>query len=723
MRNFQFQLISVVLAVLVALAPHTTLASTSFTDVNLYNDEITFLTERGIITGYDDRTFRPTQNIKRMQAVQVIIRHLTQEGITPSTNAPTPQFSDLKPGDYGYDEVKLAVQLGIIDGTRSKFNAWQPLTRDQMAKILVEAYDLTGESQLLFNDVSTSHWAQPYIATLAGNNITTGYDDNTFRPRTNMSRQHFAVFMARMLDDRFKQDASTPADLTNITTLEKNVVMVHALNYAGQPIAQASGFFIGNGIVMTTASVFETGNTFVITDSDGVQHELLGYVDKDTNLDVAVVKTAKPIPRPGFPLVAFSNLEKGDRVIAIGSPQGIMNTVSDGIISGLHDNDEDYVDIIQISIPLSAEHAGAPILNEAGQLVGIALYGEDDGSLHFALPTDYVHDMIANTTNMPYENTGFSYFSRDTNVKYTTVAPDMNLPFMVKDVVQQPNSSILYALSEHSDIVYKIDYDKQTIETHNLAGDVIPVALEVHNGEVFILYKKITNNAAAEIVVLNANTLEQTRQFPLLDLNDEAIENPFDLVVHDDYVYVSTGERMEYLFAYNHQLETRVSQHFLAEEYSTLAISEDGTKVFATDYSKHYDDAVEVYEVDKGQIKGLSNFYRGEFGKKASLHGKYVYGTNGVVFDAATRTKQTQFHIPYYDDIAFGMDRIYVGTYGILETFDASTHKLLNRVNVPGQLKRVFSSNGTAVVISEVLENGSNRPKHAIYKINGEESN
>lgn len=181
-------------------------AATQFKDVKLYEEEITYLSDKGIIKGYEGGYFKPEVSIKRIQAVQMILR---EKGITDFT-APNPGFTDMKPGDYGYAEVSKAVQLGIIGGKtdaktgKKYFDPMGTLTRGQMAKILVLAYDIKGTYNGSFTDVSPSSEVHGYVSALAANNITTGYGDNTFRPNATMSRQHFSLFFARYLNPAFK---------------------------------------------------------------------------------------------------------------------------------------------------------------------------------------------------------------------------------------------------------------------------------------------------------------------------------------------------------------------------------------------------------------------------------------------------------------------------------------------------------------------------------------
>ncbi|UTE77352.1 S8 family serine peptidase [Rossellomorea sp. KS-H15a] len=163
-------------------------------------EEIETLNVQGVINGYDNGKFGVADNIKRIQAAQMIVRALNLD----TANRPNPNLKDVQPGSYGYDVIATVADEGIMTGNNGVFNTQGTLTRAQMAKILVEAYNLTGTTNQTFKDVTTGYWASGYINTLAANGITTGYDNNTFKPQDNLTRSQFAVFLARIQDDRFK---------------------------------------------------------------------------------------------------------------------------------------------------------------------------------------------------------------------------------------------------------------------------------------------------------------------------------------------------------------------------------------------------------------------------------------------------------------------------------------------------------------------------------------
>lgn len=196
------------LAMILALTLVTTQesqAASGFPDVTLYKDEIEYLTDKKIINGYADGTFGPNNNLTRLQAVSMILR---EKGIINFT-APNPGFTDIQPGDYGYEIVAKAVELGFIGGKTASdgskyFDPAAPLTRGQMSKILAEGYQLPKTKDVTFSDVPSTNGFKDYISILATERITTGYADGTFKPAATLTRAHFATFMARMLDDKFK---------------------------------------------------------------------------------------------------------------------------------------------------------------------------------------------------------------------------------------------------------------------------------------------------------------------------------------------------------------------------------------------------------------------------------------------------------------------------------------------------------------------------------------
>ncbi|BDX21910.1 peptidase [Polynucleobacter sp. TUM22923] len=152
-----------------------------------------------------------------------------------------------------------------------------------------------------------------------------------------------------------------------------------------------SGFIIdSNGLVLTNAHVVEGANTIYVTltDKREFKAKLLG-MDKRT--DVAVLKIdARDLPR--LPLGDSSRVRVGEWVLAIGSPFGLENTVTAGIVSAKSRDTGDYLPFIQTDVAVNPGNSGGPLINTAGQVIGInsQIFSRSGGymGISFAIPID-----------------------------------------------------------------------------------------------------------------------------------------------------------------------------------------------------------------------------------------------------------------------------------------------------------------------------------------------
>ena len=152
-----------------------------------------------------------------------------------------------------------------------------------------------------------------------------------------------------------------------------------------------SGFIIeSNGLILTNAHVVEGASTIYVTltDKREFKAKLLG-LDKRT--DVAVVKIdARDLPR--LPLGDSSRVRVGEWVLAIGSPFGLENTVTAGIVSAKSRDTGDYLPFIQTDVAVNPGNSGGPLLNTAGQVIGInsQIFSRSGGymGISFAIPMD-----------------------------------------------------------------------------------------------------------------------------------------------------------------------------------------------------------------------------------------------------------------------------------------------------------------------------------------------
>ncbi|WP_426732097.1 S1C family serine protease [Myxococcus faecalis] len=186
-----------------------------------------------------------------------------------------------------------------------------------------------------------------------------------------------------------------PADTGLPQTIKRvapGVVTIKTFDAQGGPLGLGSGFLVEGGRVVTNAHVVEHAARAEVYDSE---EQLLGVTDHAESLSAHVdlaVLPAMPLP-PTTLRLATSEPLIGESIFVIGAPQGLSNTVSTGIISALRGNEGKRW--IQITAPISQGSSGGPVLNQAGEVVGVSVAVLRDGqNLNFAVPIRDVKALI-----------------------------------------------------------------------------------------------------------------------------------------------------------------------------------------------------------------------------------------------------------------------------------------------------------------------------------------
>ncbi|MFM0594494.1 DegQ family serine endoprotease [Paraburkholderia dilworthii] len=152
-----------------------------------------------------------------------------------------------------------------------------------------------------------------------------------------------------------------------------------------------SGFILSaDGYVMTNAHVVDDADTIYVTltDKREFKAKLIGVDDRT---DVAVVK----ISAANLPTITIGDSNKvrvGEWVVAIGSPFGLENTVTAGIVSAKGRDTGDYLPFIQTDVAVNPGNSGGPLINMQGEVIGInsQIYSRTGGfmGISFAIPID-----------------------------------------------------------------------------------------------------------------------------------------------------------------------------------------------------------------------------------------------------------------------------------------------------------------------------------------------
>jgi trypsin-like peptidase/tetratricopeptide repeat protein len=168
----------------------------------------------------------------------------------------------------------------------------------------------------------------------------------------------------------------------------QSVVVIHALDAEGNPINLGSGVVTGRELVTTNCHVIEEAGRIEVTYQGNSFPATRGALHQER--DVCQVR----VPQLGAPRAVLSTgrLRVGQRVYAIGAPEGLELTFSEGIVSSLRDFDGSQY--IQTSAAISQGSSGGGLFDAEGRLVGITAFFIAEGqNLNFALPASWIVDL------------------------------------------------------------------------------------------------------------------------------------------------------------------------------------------------------------------------------------------------------------------------------------------------------------------------------------------
>ena len=157
---------------------------------------------------------------------------------------------------------------------------------------------------------------------------------------------------------------------------------------------QGSGFIVdSDGLIVTNQHVMENAVAARVQLASGDVYRKVSVLAMDERRDLAVVQVSA-FDLPTLELGNSDSVKIGADVIAIGSPLGLENTVSTGIVSGRRKEPDGY-HLLQISAPASQGSSGGPVLSPDGRAIGVATSQMQGGqNLNFAVPINYARGLL-----------------------------------------------------------------------------------------------------------------------------------------------------------------------------------------------------------------------------------------------------------------------------------------------------------------------------------------
>ncbi|QDZ98842.1 S-layer homology domain-containing protein [Lysinibacillus fusiformis] len=244
----------------------------AFSDVKINQEQgraIESLAVQGIINGYMDGTFKPNDIVTRGQVAKMI----SIASNLDLQNVKDPRFTDVSTTHPFYNYIAVIANMKIINGNDGKYKPNDKLTKGQLSKILVNAFDLRGGTPSPFKDANKSSFKE-YIDILYHNSIINGLtkNENEYGVNDPVTRGQLATFIHRA------QKKSNP----NILNGEWN-----------------GHYFQINGDKTSLNLIIDQEiGVFTFTDSKGVTGVNVGKVNYDSNTGIFSVKDKKWYNKP-----------------------------------------------------------------------------------------------------------------------------------------------------------------------------------------------------------------------------------------------------------------------------------------------------------------------------------------------------------------------------------------------------------------------------------------
>ncbi len=551
----------------ICIIPQSSFAQSS-RDTSFEQELALNLKALGLFKGVSDTNFDLNREPTRVEALVMLIRVLGKEAEALNSNIKHP-FTDVPSWADKY--VGYAYKNGLTKGTSATKFGTENANSAMYITFILRALGYSDASGKDFT------WDNPYVLAkeiailptfvdtlnfLRADAVTVSYaaliaNLKNSQMQLNESLQNQGVFNSASFIKNYdrnaisKKEAEIASSLKELSPKEifnscsPAVIYIETYDANDNPDAFGSGFFItSNGVAVTNFHVLE--DAISATAKLGNNHyTVTGVLYFDEELDFAVIKTNAT----NVPYLNIGNsidLYSGDEIYTIGNPQGLTNTISDGIIS--NPNREDFNGMIQITAPISPGSSGGALLNTYGEVIGITTASLTSGqNLNFAVPiNEVVNKNELPTIETKYNMVTMEDFASANEYNNNKIEPPKNIR-----VVKQQNSSayiqwdevegaeyyhFYYQEDSEEDFWYGVDDNEEKLKIeydddysvlfnqldngkkYNIIVTSVKNGVESEDSEIFSF---IFGSSSSQVTAFNA-----LKNFILLNSNDEINGKP-----------------------------------------------------------------------------------------------------------------------------------------------------------------------------------------------------
>lgn len=176
------------------------------------------------------------------------------------------------------------------------------------------------------------------------------------------------------------------------------LLMIRVLGADGDTLGLGTGFLVSaDGKFVTSYHVIQDAARLSVKLLDGAEFRNVSLVAADPASDLALMQIPGVSGLPAMTMGSDAQMEMGDRVFVMGNPLGMGGTFTDGMVSAKRPLQG--VSMLQISAPISPGSSGGPVMNERGEVIGVATMMVMGGqNLNMAVPVRYLSPMLASRT-------------------------------------------------------------------------------------------------------------------------------------------------------------------------------------------------------------------------------------------------------------------------------------------------------------------------------------
>lgn len=399
-----------------------------------YNDYAVKLSEIGVFKG-TGTGFELEREPTRLEGIIMLVRLLGKEAAAIQLSKEACAFTDVP--DWGRGYVNYAYKNGLTKGIGNNlFGASDKMDGKSYVTFLLRSLgysdtdkvkDFTWTNSIeyaktigsldedLYFKMVSNKFIRDYVAKSSYNTLLQPLKGSTTTlmqklVSNGMMTQGQANSLGKVTPNTTNTATSTDRVLSSVEIgkLADAVVLISATGYDGSKWT-GSGFYITqDGNLVTNYHVIEGAKTLTITENDGQVYsgsvKIIGY---DAKKDIAVLDIEKTV-RLYLKAGDSDSVALGEEIYTIGSPLGLKNTMSNGMVSALRDDG-----IIQISAPISHGSSGGVLLNDKGLAIGITYAGIEAGeNLGFAVP---INQYVNLNKNLQLDL--LSFYNQNSNIQ------------------------------------------------------------------------------------------------------------------------------------------------------------------------------------------------------------------------------------------------------------------------------------------------------------------